>query len=345
MRYYNIIIKNPSGGRVWRPTGFEGLGGDSSFTSFLNNQTLPGAWQIELDIPTAPFALPMGGARVQVWGVALQDIAQAVNLSGYDISVGLGMSRGLPLATSAFDDGQRGVVVQGTIFQAFGNWVGTDMTLDLVLAPPLGPVDKRGTVANLSFDWTAGQKMSEALETTLSTAFPTYDREIKISDRLVLNYDYPSFQGTMGLLNQQLLDRSKSIIKDEGYLGVLINVTGKTIRVTDGSTRDGKVKAIRFQDLIGQPTWIEFNVVQLKCVMRGDLAVGDYITMPPASGGTQIPQTNTAQSFAMFRQQSDFQGQFFVREVRHVGSYRAPSADAWCTTINAVATTSQSVAA
>jgi hypothetical protein len=38
--------------------------------------------------------------------------------------------------------------------------------------------------------------------------------------------------------------------------------------------------AIQFTDLIGQPTWIEPNTMQVKTVMRADLQVGSIITMP-----------------------------------------------------------------
>ena len=86
--------------------------------------------------------------------------------------------------------------------------------------------------------------------------------------------------------------------------------------------------------MIGQVTWIDYQTVQLNCVMRADLHVGDYIKMPPG----QV--TTTAQSYSQFRQGSVFQGTFQISRIRHVGNFRQPMGEAWITTIDAYAVNS-----
>ena len=131
MRYYKIVITDPSSGNVITPPGFDGLLGGASYTSFVNGQSLPGAWNVELDIPVIGAATPQGSAGARIWGISRQEISQANDLNGKNISIFGGMQKGLPLANPA----QSGLLVQGFIFQAFGNWIGTDMTLDFVINP------------------------------------------------------------------------------------------------------------------------------------------------------------------------------------------------------------------
>lgn len=330
MRFYRIDITRKSG-QPWRPSGFAGLNLNSSFTSYVNGQTIPGAWQVDLDIPISTFALTMGGAFVRVWGVSLADIAQASDLNEATIEVYVGMAPGLPLATAAYRAGQQGLVLQGTIFPAFGNWVGTDMTLDLTVVPPFGS-DQDET--RLVLNWTAGQALSAAIDGCLATAFPKSAMDIRISPSLVAQQDEKT-EGTLVQVNDWLRQRTIAMNKASGgpstYLGVYISRIGQQFRVFDGSQDAAKTTQILFQDLIGQPTWIDLRTVQIKCVMRGDLSLGDRILMPQ-----QALQTVTPQSFPQFRDRSSFLGEFMVLQQRHVGSSRVPSADSWNTTINAV---------
>ncbi len=115
MRSYDILITQPStGALVQRFTSRDASG-----------RAIPGALNIEWDIPVAPFATPMGAAWVRVWGVSLAQISQSSDLNGMNIQVFGGMQKGLPLANPM----QYGLLVQGQIFQAFGNWIDTNQTL------------------------------------------------------------------------------------------------------------------------------------------------------------------------------------------------------------------------
>lgn len=313
MRYYKIAIKNPT-------TGAE----VKTYTSFVNDKTVPGALNIELDIPVVAFAQPMGAGIVRVWGISLQEIGQASNLNGMAISVYGGMQKGLPLANPA----QAGLLVQGFVFQAFGNWIGLDQTLDLIIQP------NSGTIAqpkNIVIDWKKGTPLAGAIASTLSTAFPGYQQKINISPKLVLSQDEPGFYSTMAQFAQYVKDVSKSIAGGT-YQGVDILLTETTFTVDDGSTQTSPTQ-IQFQDMIGQPTWLDSVTVQTKFVMRADLKVMDYIKFPPAL------VTSAAESVSpLINAKATFQGTFQINQIRHVGNFRQADAASWITTVDAFST-------
>ena len=106
------------------------IDGGPTFTSFPNGQNDPGALQVLIDIPIASLASPaFSGAAVKIYGIPLSMISQANNLRFKNIKVYGGFKAGLPLAKPA----QSGLLVQGYIFQSFGNWKGTEQSLDLVI--------------------------------------------------------------------------------------------------------------------------------------------------------------------------------------------------------------------
>lgn len=315
MRFYDVQVSSPAGQALLRASSLDARG-----------QNARGALQVELDIVTFSYALPMGGSYVRIWGIPLKVISQATNLNYASVIVRGGMSRGLPLANSA----QQGVLAQGTILPAFGNWVGTEMTLDLVLAPPLSAVQSpTGALPNLVLDWPAGTRLGDALGNALRLAYPGLKVEVAVSDKLVANNDQPASYANLEQLASFVLQRSRAILNQPSYPGVGITVSGGTVRAYDG-TVGGEVKQINFQDLIGQPTWIGPLQLQFKCPMRGDLAVGQLVKMPPTL------TTQTAQSALVERSRSVFQGSFLVQQVRHTGSFRQPDAGAWATTVDAV---------
>jgi hypothetical protein len=337
VRYYKIVITDPSSGKVYQPPGFAGLLSDASYTSFVSvpgltgiGSTLPGAWDIELDIPVIDAATPQGFPTLRVWGISIQEINQATDLVGKNIAIFGGMQKGLPLAKPQ----QSGQLVAGTIFQAFGNWIGTDMTLDIVVMPgtstgsQVGGVGTLAVPKNIVLTWPAGQTLATALKNCLSTAFPSATVNISISDKLVRPGDEGHAVPTLQQLAQFCRQTSFDIIKDAGYAGVSILPAGNnnTIYVFDGTGTKGNATAIAFEDMIGQPTWLEAGMISVKTVMRADLQVQQQVTLPQAL----ITNTQIANS-SLINQKLTFQGGFFVQTLRHVGRYRQPSADAWVT--------------
>ena len=311
MRYYKIEID-----------------GGPTYQSFDGNQNLPGALNVEFDIPVVDASTPIGLASVVIWGVGLEAISQASDLINKKIKVSGGMQRGLPLANPA----QSGVLVQGYIFQAFGNREGVNQTLNLLIQagdPPATAAD-RTKPKNLVLNWQKDTPLATALKNALQTAFSGFTIDMNISDRLKLGHDEPSFYENLEQISAYVRTVSRNIIKDTNYQGVRMYVREKTISVYDGSQSNGEVVQIQYQDLIGQPTWIESPYIYYKTVMRADLRVGKDTKLP------QTQTTNTASAASTFQNQKvAFQGNFQIATLRHLGNFRQPDASSWVTVVTA----------
>lgn len=340
MRYYRIVVTDAASGQVVTPPGFSSeLLDGATYTSFVNGRTLPNAWNVELDVPVIDAATSQGFALARVWGISVAEIAQANDLNPdfaknkfKNIAIYGGMQKGLPLANPA----QSGLLVSGIVFQCFGNWVGNAMTLDFVIAPGQATSSNPGGVGslknprNFTLNWEGGKPLGPALKSCLETAFPGFTVNVNIDSTIVPRTgDTPSgAYRTLGLLSQVVRAMSQSIIQKDGYPGVSIVVNGNTINVFDAA--QGNAKAIAFQDLIGQPTWLEGGSISLKAVMRADLKVLDKITLPQT-----IVRNSELSNSSLINQRATFQGGFFVTSLRHVGDYRNNSAEAWVTVIEA----------
>lgn len=330
MRYYEINI-------------FDGDTLIRQYSSLKNGVYNPGALMVEFDIMRFGESTPAGETHLTVWGIGPKEMQQArQDLYGKRIQIFAGMSKGLPLA-GVWD---KKLAIEGTIFQVFGNWQGTELRLDFIIVA--GPVNSttRGQIVPLqvTMPWSMGQKLSVALTQCFMT-MGGFTPNISISDRLTLNYDRPMFCGSLSELAKNLKAFSLSRIKDPGYTGVEIAVVnGTEIRVwdndyanqpdqnskTSASVRSKNPVKINFNDLIGQPTWISFGVVSVVCVMRADIETGDHILMPEKAR----PMIQ-ASSYSQFRDDSAFNGEFVVQSVRLLGNSRQPTAEAWITVIEA----------
>lgn len=309
MRYYRVEISDPTSGKLLRV-----------FASQVNGQDDPGALNIELDLYVTTMATPLGNAYVRIWGVSLQDIGQGSVFNNKTIKVFGGMSAGLPLAKPA----QAGLLVQGVVWQSFGNWQDTNQSLDLLLISGTGSPT---APANISFNWKAGMPLASALATTLAVAFPGFSQSINISPRLVLNHDEPGYYQSLPQFAQYVREVSQSIIGSSTYTGVEITLKQQALIVYDGTT-PSTPKLISFEDLVGQPTWLAPGMIQAKMVMRADLSVSDYIKLPPGQ------YTTTAASYSQYRDTSVQQGVYQVDQVRHVGSFRQGDGNSWVSIYN-----------
>jgi len=327
-------VTDPSSGNVITPPGFEGLLGGATYTSFVNGKTLPDAWDVELDLPVIDVATSQGFGMARVWGISNQEIAQANDLSGKNIAIYGGMQKGLPLANPA----QSGLLVQGNILQCYGNNIGVDRTLDFVIQPVTSSASNPGGIGsiakprNIVLNWPKGQPLSSALQSALSTAFPGVTVNVNISANIVRQNDEVTAYPTLEQLAQYCRQTSLDVVKTANYAGVSIFPSGNTIAVSDGTNQSSAPTiAINYTDLIGQPTWIESPNIQIKTVMRADLAVWSQIKLPP----TLTINTAAANSYIV-NQKLAFQGAFNVVSLRHVGRFRQPTADAWVSVIEAV---------
>lgn len=297
----------------------------------MNGTFDPGALDIEIDVWTAPYATPANGGSdirsfVRLYGVPLSLVQQSNNLNTQPIAIYAGMSPGLPLASAAAN--QAGLIAQGTIYPATGNWIGTTTTLDLYLAASAG---SNYAPANISSNWKKGTTLGSALQTALKNAFPNATLSINVSNNLVLNQDQPFAYGTLQQVSTFARSISQKILGDTSYMGVQISQKGNTISVSDGTTNLPAAKKVAFQDMIGQPTWFG-NQVSFKTVMRADLNIGDVVMMPNAI------QVVDPQAAILSRNSVAFAGNYIIQSVHHMGRYRQADAASWVTVFTAVPT-------
>lgn len=321
-RYYAIVLTNPKTGAAITSKALSGLGATgATYTSFVGGKTLVGALNVEIDVPVAPFASPFGFATVTIWGIPLSEISQANDLNGSAISVFGGMQSGLPLANPK----QSGLLVSGYVFQAYGNWIGTEQTLNLVVSP----VATTATPPNIVLNWKKGTTLASAIDATLRAAYPALKKPvIAVSGNLVVANDVVAPFSSLVEFAQFVKARSAEIVGGD-YRGVDVRLTQDTFYVYDGTSQPAP-KALAFADMIGQPTWIDPATVQAKFVMRADLAVGDFVTFPKspvvANAGSTSPLINPRLTF---------QGSFMIVRERHVGNYRQADAASWVTVVDA----------
>jgi hypothetical protein len=323
VRFYDIRLTDGTTGKPVLPSSLGGI----PITSLLpSGQTNPAALNIEFDIPFANFAAPMQNSFLRIWGLGLKDISSAFNLTPVgkpvvNIQITAGMAKGLPLANPA----QQGILLRGAILQAWGNWVGGDQTLDFTFQPSSG---SPAAPLNFQFNWQAGTPLSTAIGQTLATAMPNQKQSIAISKNLTLNYDqhgtYQSARQFAAFINGM----SQAIVGGT-YQGVKMSSDGSTVTVWDGTSQPSATKPIAFQDMIGQPTWVDPQTISVKLVLRGDLSLGSVISMPESLA------TQTQQSFLRFQDKSAFTGNYLVQQIQHFGNFRQSDAASWNTTIQA----------
>jgi hypothetical protein len=330
MRYYNIVVTDAQGNLALQYTS-QTRSNSPNINAAGGLVSDPGALEVELDIPATYYSAPISQALIKIKGIPYSDIAQSKNLNGLLIKVYAGMAKGLPLANPK----QAGLVLQGMIFQAFGNWVGTIMDLDLVVTADGGTAE---APRNIVFNCPANTPLSGPIASTLSTAFPEYSApQVNISDRLSKAEPMVSNYPSVEQFARMLLTVSKGIITDANYSGVqmfyranqwIVFDSTAPSAVAGGNTADNPTP-ISFFDIIGQPTWFQPQSITFDCTLRADLAVGQFIRMPPG------PVTTLAASQPQARDSSTMKGTFQIDLVRHVGNSRRPEAEAWVTTIQA----------
>ena len=349
VRYYDLTL-NPEGNNAQVFTvndggGFTLKSKGTTFTSYVNGQTVPGALNIEFDVKVTPFNTPQGGSIIRVWGVGLQMISQQYLLTGAHFKLQAGMKPGLPLAIPQGTSARAGTIAEGTVFQAFGNWQGVNQTLDLVCNPgDLAPAQ------GIAFRWTPGQTLPEALQSSFAQAFPTYPAPTisinpnlqppKAAAKFGWYENLANFSQMLSTLTQSLgsgLIDSSTGKPVKNYPGVQIVLVGNQFNIYDGTTQPAATQLV-FADLIGQPTWISGTGITFKTVLRSDVAAGTLIKFPT---GVSAPYALTSAEAAApggpARSKTVFQGSFVVNEVHHYANFRQSDAESWNTTFTAAA--------
>lgn len=315
MRYYSLVLTPSTSGGV-----------SKTWTSYPNGRFDPGAQNIIYDMPVAPSAEPIGMQSLTIEGISLDDLQQSQQFAGSNLSLTIGMGGGMPLE----NPNQVKLAAYGSVFQSFGNWVGTDMTLDFIITPSIYTTKTPG---NFQLVWKKGQPLSSALQQCLQT----------------------SYHGTGLTVNVNI---NQNIIAPENITHVVPTLTSlarwiaaKTSKSSSGAVQivaqNGVILAydrtylptpinIEYTDLIGQPTWLEPFTMQMKLVARGDIQVGDTIMLPQgyltnAAGAV----TTTAASYpSSNRYKSTFAQGFFVTKLRQIGNFRSSDGGEWATILN-----------
>jgi len=332
MRFYEIIISSPA------------LKGQSGVTFTFDSQTNfkdnYSSLMVDLDIYQRPFHQPSNNSHLKIWGVDLQQLNKKANFNPVvdktgkniyftDIQISVGMSKGLPYANPA----QQGVIVQGSVLQSFATWQGTEVGLDLVLIP--SSVDQNA-FQNISVIWQTDQELTDIVKNSLQNAYKkpdgtpfnvygSFSKNLKYTENTQAQYfDMYSFANKVNEI-------SRAIVKNPAYTGATITATNEGFYLSDSGITPIATKQIKFTDIIGNLTWIGIAKISAKVVMRGDLNVGDYISFQ-----NNIPVINVVNNQSQFRNNLSFNGTFFISSLRHVGSSRSPSGDAWVTIIEAI---------
>lgn len=323
MRYYNLIISNNKTGELIKQYS-------STIDGTLTGKVNGAALKIEFDLPVADLSTPMGNNFIRVWGIPFSDISESVNFNDQTITFAIGMSPGLPLATAMSKFA--GLVVTGTIIQAFGNFQGTLLSLDLILT---GLTTTPYKPTNLSFNWQKGTPMAQAIKQTIAVALPGFRCDVNISNKLVYTETQPGFYENLDQFAAYLYSTSKAIITDKNYTGVRLSVANNVITVTDNSKNETPSIILNLNDFTAQPTWIDFATVQFDVVARSDLVPGIVVGLPP------FLASNSEKSWSRFRDTSVFTGSGMILRVRHLGNSRQLDGDSWKTVVD-IAFTSQS---
>ena len=325
MRFYNIEITPISGDKITYSS--LGIGG-------LNNGS---ALKVELDLFESLYHQAAPNSMLRIYGVPYKNLGQLGDLNPkYDanpikyakIKISVGMSKGLPYAQPS----QAGLIIDGIIEYAFANWQGAEICLDLIVNSNFGTPYLS---TNISWNWKEGDKMQDAVILSLENAYkdskPVFTGGF--SDKLKFTETQPGIYLDIYSFSRYINKTSKAIIQDPNYIGATISPTPDGFSLDDGTTSSGNYFPIEYIDMIGNPTWKAAGIIQVKLTMRGDMALNDYISFPFLTNAV-----NNAFSTQQVRNQIPFQGYFQIQKLRHVGSSRQPTGDAWCTIVDAIVT-------
>lgn len=289
----------------------------------------PGALNIELDVQQWPMHQGDQKSFVRIYGLGIQDISQAFNLNGQNAKLEVGMMRGYPLA----DSSQRGVVVEGTVYQAFGNWIGTDMTVDIIFGPNVGAPDDP---KNFTFTWKQGQTLQDLVDEVMKQVFPNQTHDIRVSSQRIGTENRPGAASSLADFAGWVQENTwHGLGSDDDGVYLTQNGDRVTAFESSGEGITGSPTQIRFQDLLGQVTWYAPLQISAKLVMRGDLHIGQSIQFPVG-----LPSTVTANSLSALGGTTRLSNSigfantpFQIFQIQHWGNYRQPDAMSWNTTI------------
>lgn len=180
---------------------------------------------------------------------------------------------------------------------------------------------------------------SSAIRETLSKAFPNANLDIRISEAIKLGYQDAGMYQTLEQYAKYIQQLSHSVLGSNQYLGVNMSAYDSTLHVWDGTNPWGAAE-IKWYDLIGQPTWIDVQMIHIKCVLRADIHIGMTVTLPKEVMWINVQSSGVLagtpeSSMPEQKRNVAFTGKFKVMRVYHVGDFRNPDGANWSTNIHA----------
>ena len=352
MRFYSIVISSPKDGRTLVPNPktrkFEFVTsgkGVSTYASHSDGKFFPSALDVEIDMQVYSLDDVSNGSMIRVWGISIAEVSQSSDLYGLNIDIFAGMQKGLPLANPK----QSGHIGSGYIVQAYGNWQGTEQSLDIIMSPKIG---SEVNPVNLVFKYPKGALLSDAIQQTLEVAYPPpkYNVQVNLSSALVLPSDQDHVCPTLQLFAQFINGLTSSMnVGDPLYSGVKIRPGQRGIIVEDNSFIREPIK-LAGQDFIGQPTWMGNQMLNFSLVLRHDIWPQNWVWLPrvmtqqaytltsPGAalpGSASVTNGKTSTSPSSGRTEFTFQGIYEVIGIHHFGRYRQPDGNSWVTVVNA----------
>jgi hypothetical protein len=178
MRYYDLNIGGGPHYSSLLQTGSLGYPADSND---------PNALRVAFTIENDSQVLSGNASHITVYGVDLQTLAAASNYTNKTVTLLGAFSKGLPLANLQVP--HQGLLYQGTVWACFGNWRGSDVTLDLMLFPsalgsqggtggPGATVGQVSSAANVGTGGPSPSPQSRLNRRSLPTAFSPSKRPI-----------------------------------------------------------------------------------------------------------------------------------------------------------------------
>ena len=274
-----------------------------------------------------------GGHFIRIWGVPLTVLNAAQQLQNGPtqpryLTLKGGFGPGLPLNNPA----QAGTLMVEVVQQCFGNWQGTDLTLDMVVLPAGGTFKDP---LNLVLNWQPGQTLAAALGNCFAVALPGYAQNINISPSLVNSWQQQQggFYPTIRALGLWLRQKTKGAL-GVAYPGVRIWVNNNTVTASDGVNQKTQPTQLVFTDFVGQPTWLDAATLNAKVAMRGDLEVGQQVQFPQNYPNFAGLVTQSPQQYPTVRNRIAFYAQpWNIVGIWHVGQFRATSGTQWCSVL------------
>jgi hypothetical protein len=271
---------------------------------------------------------PGGGssAAPSVQLVPDMDIARYArgNRTGFRSITSRGFSRGQVSVNPSMDAG-------GFDLSGFGVDIGPNLPLTNYIGGGLQGLTRP---LNVIHNLLPNTPLSDAIRQTMSTAFPGLPVNIAISSLLKLPYQDAGMYQTLQQYASYIFKLSNSILGTKNYQGIHMTSDGTSVDVWDGTQSLGH-EDLSPLDLIGQPTWVDRYKVQIKLVMRGGLKPGMTVSLPP---GIPMNVSMGAIQIGTSEQRSNVSipGTFYIYKVRHIGAYRNPDGNNWCTILETV---------